>query len=227
MKNSRIKEEDYFSISFVLSRVLTSGVIMSIEKNENELKGLEKRIKKIAKTKYASLFNSYTGAVHAALWGQDLVYGSSTRIDHASEQERKFLHWLGVELVSDEKVPLGFERVSIDWDHLNRVEELVHSKLDGSSVLVLDFTPLGFGPCAAIATDDTMVWKKAERLKIFGAFDLKTMWTQEESDPEIQPAIQFNYRLSPLVAACVKLSLLRRNRANEDRLYSKAAPITN
>lgn len=227
MKHTLIKEEDYFSVSFVLSRVLTSGVIMSIEKNENELKGLEKGIRKVTKTKYVSLFNSYTGAIHAALWGQDLVRGSSTRIDRASERERKFLRWLGVELVSDETVRLGYERVSIDWDHLNEIEELVNSKIDRSPVLVLDFTPLGFGPCAAIVTDDTLVWKKAERLKIFGAFDLKTMWTQEESDPQIQPAIQFNYRLSPLIAACVKLSLLRRNRGNEDRLYPKTAPIPN
>jgi len=98
------------------------------------------------------------------------------------------------------------------------LEALVSSKtadVEGRT-LVLDFTGLGFGPCAALAVSDVSVWKKAERLKIFGAFDLKTMWTQEESDSEIEPAIQFNYRLSPLVGACVKLTLLRRNRGDED-----------
>lgn len=216
MNRTLIKSDHYFSISFVLSRVLTSGVIMSIEKNERELKGLENSIKKLTRAKYVSLFNSYTGAVHAALWGQDIVYGSSVRLPQANDQEKKFLRWLGVELSSDQTKLPGFDRVSINWDNLNKIDELVLPKNNSSPVLVLNFTDLGFGPCAAIATNDMTIWKKAERLKIFGAFDLKTMWTQQESDPEFQPAIQFNYRLSPLVAACVKLSLLRRNRGNEN-----------
>jgi hypothetical protein len=37
------------------------------------------------------------------------------------------------------------------------------------------------------------------------------MWTQEESEPNVRPMAQFNYRLSPLVAACVKMSLLGSN----------------
>jgi len=59
MADSVIKKENYFSLSFVLSRVLNSGVIMSIEKNENELKGLEKSISKLTKAKYVALFNLY------------------------------------------------------------------------------------------------------------------------------------------------------------------------
>ncbi|MFC4076049.1 degT/DnrJ/EryC1/StrS aminotransferase [Salinithrix halophila] len=216
MKKTLIKKDRYFSVSFVLARVLTSGVIMSIEKNEKELEGLKKSIRKITRAKHVSLFNSYTGAVHAALWGQDIVHGSSVNLPYPSHQERKFLHWLGVEISSDQTELPGFERISVNWDNLHEIDELVLSKLSSSPVLVMDFTELGFGPCAAIATNEMTVWKKAERLKIFGAFDLKTMWTQEESDSELQPAIQFNYRLSPLVAACVKLSILRRKRGNED-----------
>ncbi|WP_338555768.1 degT/DnrJ/EryC1/StrS aminotransferase [Paenibacillus sp. KS-LC4] len=211
-----IKKEQYFSLSFVLSRVLNSGVIMSIEKNENELKGLEKSIGKLTQSKYVSLFNSYTGAVHAALWGQDIVHGSLTRLEGASEQDQRFLNWLGVGLVTDAEVEQGFEKVSVTWDNLPLLEHELQQKLQQPPVLVLDFTELGFGPCAAIAANDESVWTKAERLKIFGAFDLKTMWTQEESEPDIQPGAQFNYRLSPLVAACVKLSLLRRNSSHED-----------
>ncbi|OAB33973.1 degT/DnrJ/EryC1/StrS aminotransferase [Paenibacillus glacialis] len=218
MTDSVISKQNYFSLSFVLSRVLNSGVIMSIEKNENELKGLEKSIGKITKDKHVALFNSYTGAVHGALWGQNIVHGSSTRLEEASDQERKFLNWLGVNLSSDPDVEQGFTAISVNWENLNDLEAVVLSKTTATQdqALVLDFTDLGFGPCAALAVNDVSVWKKAERLKIFGAFDLKTMWTQEESDSEIEPAIQFNYRLSPLVGACVKLTLLRRNRGNED-----------
>jgi len=216
MTNSVIKRENYFAISFVLSRVLNSGVIMSIEKNENELKGLEKSISKLTKAKHVALFNSYTGAVHGALWGQNIVHGSSTRLEQASQQESKFLHWLGIELKDDLALELGFATISVDWENINDLEGLILSKINSSAALVLDFTALGYGPCAALAVNDSTIWKKAERLKIFGAFDLKTMWTQEESDADIQPAIQFNYRLSPLVGACVKLSLLRRNHGNEN-----------
>ncbi|WP_426445883.1 degT/DnrJ/EryC1/StrS aminotransferase [Paenibacillus sp. S-38] len=216
MKNAQISKAHFFSLSFVLSRVLTSGVIMSIEKNESELKGLEKSIGKITGKKHVSLYNSYTGAVHAALWGQDIVHGSTTRIEQLSEGERRFIRWLGVELTDELAVPLGFERLAVGWDELNDLEARVTALSSSAPVLVLDFTPLGFGPAAAIAANEPLIWKKAERLKIFGAFDLQTMWTQEESEPDLQPAVQFNYRLSPLVAACVKLSLLRRNRENED-----------
>ncbi|MGG4141899.1 degT/DnrJ/EryC1/StrS aminotransferase [Paenibacillus algorifonticola] len=211
-----IKKEHYFSLSFVLSRVLNSGVIMSIEKNESELKGLEKSIGKLTQSKYVSLFNSYTGAVHAALWGQDIVHGSLTRLEGASDQDQRFASWLGVGLVTDSDVQQGFEKVTVTWDNLPRMEQELQPKLHKAPVLVLDFTELGFGPCASILVNDESVWTKAERLKIFGAFDLKTMWTQEEAEPDIQPGAQFNYRLSPLVAACVKLSLLRRNSGYEN-----------
>ncbi|KOP67314.1 degT/DnrJ/EryC1/StrS aminotransferase [Bacillus sp. FJAT-18019] len=206
-----IQKEQYFSLSFVLSRVLNSGVIMSIEKNDQELKGLEKSVAKLAKTKYVSLFNSYTGAVHGALWGQDIRYQSTTRLHQPSEQERKFIHWLGITLAAEPHVGLAYSSINLSSSNLREIEQLVHETRGEAPVLILDFSELGFGPVAAIATNDENIWKKAERLKIFGAFDLQTMWTQEESEPDLQPTAQFNYRLSPLVAACVKLTLLRRN----------------
>lgn len=211
---SGIEKDQYFTISFVLSRVLNSGVIMSIEKNDLELKGLEKSIAKLTKTKYVSLFNSYTGAIHGALWGQDLGYQSSARLEQPSDQERKFLQWLGVNLVNDRNLEPAYSTISVNWDNLSHLDHLVHGAIGRAPVYVLDLTGLGFGPIAAIAVNDEQIWKKAERLKIFGAFDLQTMWTQEESEPDLQPAVQFNYRLSPLVAACVKIALLRRNSAS-------------
>jgi hypothetical protein len=206
-----IQKEHYFSLSFVLSRVLNSGVIMSIEKNDHELKGLEKSVAKLTKTKYVSLFNSYTGAIHGALWGQELGYHSTTRLAHPTDQEKKFVHWLGITLVTDSHVNQAYESIAVNWENINQLKQIVQGASGQAPVLILDFTGLGFGPVAAIAANDELIWKRAERLKIFGAFDLQTMWTQEESEPNLQPAVQFNYRLSPLVAACVKVSLLRRN----------------
>ncbi|MBE6050066.1 MAG: degT/DnrJ/EryC1/StrS aminotransferase [Clostridium sp.] len=210
MANSRIEEKNYFPNSFVLSRILNSGIIMSIEKNEKELKGLEKSIKKITKSKYVVLCNSFTGAIHCALWGQNKVYGSSINLNEATEQEKKFINWLGINLNINEGEDIVYEKVSINSQNIDKIDEMVSSKKDKAKVMVLDFTDVGFGPCAVIATDDELIWKKAERLIIFGAFDLRTMWTQEDDEKDLQPAAQFNYRLSPLVAGCVKLSLLRR-----------------
>lgn len=39
-------KNDYYNLSFILSRVLNTGTIMSIEKNEKELPGLENKVKK-------------------------------------------------------------------------------------------------------------------------------------------------------------------------------------
>ena len=210
MANSKIEEKSYFSNSFALSRILNSGVIMSIEKNENELKGLEKSIKNITKSNHVVLFNSFTGAIHGALWGQNIVYGSSVNLNVASDQEKKFIQWLGINLNINKKESIGYEKISINPNNIDKIDEMVHNKKDNAKAMVIDFTELGFGPCAVIATDEELVWKRAERLIVFGAFDLRTMWTQEESEAELQPAAQFNYRLSPLVAGCIKLSLLRR-----------------
>ncbi|UOQ83484.1 degT/DnrJ/EryC1/StrS aminotransferase [Gracilibacillus salinarum] len=205
-----------FQISFVLSRVLNSGIIMSIEKNEKEIKGLESAITKITKLPYVSTFNSYTGALHGALQGNDIGHGDSVTLSNTTDQEEKFIDWLGIsnQYVIEQD---SFERFSVNWQNIGSFEE----ELQQPSTLVLDFTELGFGPCALMATQDNRIWEKAERLKIFGAFDLRTMWTQEESHPDLQPGIQFNYRISPLVAACAKLSLLKRGEMVENRFFAK------
>src|SRR5690625_6456632 len=108
-------KQKQFQISFVLSRVLNSGIIMSIEKNEKEIKGLEKVIGKITGLPYASVFNSYTGALHGALYGQDLVYNTSTNLPDMTEQEGKFLAWLGANPDSDSDVDVPVKRIS---DHM-------------------------------------------------------------------------------------------------------------
>ncbi|WDF51257.1 degT/DnrJ/EryC1/StrS aminotransferase [Paenibacillus sp. KACC 21273] len=210
----KVSQKDYFSISFVLARVLNTGIIMSIEKNEKELKGLESTLSKLSGKKYVTLYNSFTAAIHGALWGQDIVYGSQATLAHsAAPQERKFAQWLGIELI--EGLDQAYTVIDIDWQNLKDIDTLLkqHSQ---DKAIVVNFTGLSFGPVATLLTNEEPLYKKSERLKIFGAFDLRTMWTQTEQEFEIQPGVQFNYRLSPLVGACVKLSLLRRDKQDED-----------
>lgn len=194
----------HFQVSFVLARVLTSGVIMSIEKNESELKGLENSLKKSANKRYAVTYNSISGAVIGALWGQDIVYGSKTNQHNLDNQQEKLLKWLGIG--HNSALPEPYHLQQISWDNLQQTGELT---ANNAAVNILDFTALGFGPCAVLLTDSETIYKKAERLKIFGAFDLRTMWTQQETETEIQPGLQFNFRLSPLVGACIKMALLK------------------
>ncbi|WP_322905756.1 degT/DnrJ/EryC1/StrS aminotransferase [Paenibacillus campi] len=211
---SKVSRKDYFSISFVLARVLNSGIIMSIEKNEKELKGLEATLSKLSRKTYVNLYNSFTGAIHGALWGQDIVYGSQTSLHAAAtEQERRFVDWLGIRTINGIHHP--YTVIEIDWNNLQQLDRLLqqHSQ---EHVIIVNFTGLSFGPVAALLTNDETLYKKSERLKIFGAFDLRTMWTQTEQELDIQPGVQFNYRLSPLVGACVKLALLRRDKQHED-----------
>lgn len=193
-----------FQVSFVLARVLTSGVIMSIEKNESELKGLENCLKKSANKRFAVTWNSISGAIIGALWGQDIVYGGKTNQQNFDNQQQKLLQWLGIG--HSPSLPQPWRLTQINWDNLHAAGEL---SANDSPVNILDFSPLGFGPCAVLLTDSETIYKKAERLKIFGAFDLRTMWTQQETETEIQPGLQFNFRLSPLVGACIKMSLLK------------------
>lgn len=210
MSNSNVlSNQNLFQISFVLSRVMTSGVIMSIEKNETELKGLEKILSQICQKQFASLFNCCTGAIHAALCGQDIVYGCSTNINKLSDKKKRFIKWLGIDN-DDINFKEPFSEIEINWDNLPKIDEFILREAN-KKILILDFTSLGFGPAAALLTNDEYVYKKAERLKIFGAFDMRTMWTQIESEKDVKTGVQFNYRLSPLVGACIKLAILRRN----------------
>ena len=207
---SNIREKDYFSVSYAITRVLNTGVIMSIEKNEKELKGLKRQLQKLSKKKYCILFNSKNASLHGALWGLGYRYGDKVNLDGLKKKENKFIKWLG--LTNDHttnRTDLG--SVQINWDNIINIQTLLEDQ-SFNEVIQVDFSDLSFGPCAAILTNDEKVFKKAERLIIFGAFDLKTMWTQRESETEIEPALQLNYRLSPLVGACVKLSILRRDK---------------
>lgn len=203
LHNNECEQADKFKIAYVLSRVLVSGVIMSIEKNEIEVKGLEKQLCKRLNSKYVISFNGFSGAVTAALWGQYKVMGSSVNMSYMSDQEMKLTSWLGIKHDSNSDIP--YQVVNVNWSNVATLSEVdrVHRHL------IVNFTDLSFGPCAVLATNDEHMYKIAERLKIFGAYDLRTMWTQVESDPSTQAALQFNYRLSPLVAACVKQTLMK------------------
>lgn len=194
----------HFQTSFVLARVLTSGVIMSIEKNESELKGLENLLKKAANKQFAVTYNSISGAVIGALWGQDIVYGDKTNQRNIDTQQEKLIKWLGIGHANS--LPEPYRLQLINWDNINETGQFA---VGDDRVAIIDFSGLGFGPCAVLLTDNETIYKKAERLKIFGAFDLRTMWTQQETETEIQPGLQFNFRLSPLVGACIKMSLLK------------------
>jgi hypothetical protein len=186
--------------TLVLARVLTSGVVMSIEKKDKELPALERALTRATGRTHAVLVNSRTAAVHAALAGQGIGHGGDVSAPALDRALQAFVGWLGVALRAD--APVTFDYVAVDAD--GTLPDL--SGL-GSPALVVDLTPLGFGPAAAMLTDDEPVWARAERLKIFGAHDLRTMWTQEEADPDLVPGVQFNYRLSPLVAACIRVTL--------------------
>ena len=67
--NNHIQKKDYFSISYTITRVLNTGIVMSIEKNEKELRGLKRQLEKLSNRKYCILFNSNNASLHGALWG--------------------------------------------------------------------------------------------------------------------------------------------------------------
>lgn len=187
-----------FDTALVLTRVLTSGVVMSIEKSDRELPGLERSLSKLSGRRHACLVNSRSAAIHAALTGLGIGHGDSAGGAGLGPSERAFLAWLGVGVEEDAAPP---------FEVLTHLDDLAAAS---APALVVDLTGLGFGPAAAFLTDDPAAHARAERLKIFGSYDLRTMWTQEESGADVVPGVQFNYRLSPLVAACARLALTRR-----------------
>ncbi|MFD5317061.1 degT/DnrJ/EryC1/StrS aminotransferase [Streptomyces sp. NPDC127098] len=194
-----------FDTALVLARALTSGVVMSIEKSDRELPGLERLLSKQTARRRAVLLNSRTAAVHAALTGLGVGHGDEITQPGIDARTSAFLDWLGVRVRPGG--PATFDEIALGPDTAGDLREWAARVT--APALVVDLTGLGFGPAAAVLTDDETVWARAERLKIFGAHDLRTMWTQEEADPELVPGVQFNYRLSPLVAACVRMALTR------------------
>ncbi|MEW1720147.1 DegT/DnrJ/EryC1/StrS family aminotransferase [Streptomyces sp. NPDC093109] len=216
---------EQYDTALVLSRVLTSGIVMSIEKNDKELPALERLLTKRSRRARAVLVNSGSAAVHAALTGRGIGHGDRAVLPAGlDERTRRFIDWLGVE---DDAAPPGPATVTPSvtasvtasvspsvpaFDLLrltpeNAGEFAASAAAATAPALVVDLTGLGFGPAGAVLTDDEQIWARAERLKIFGAFDLRTMWTQEEAEPGMAPGVQFNYRLSPLVAACARMAL--------------------
>ncbi|MFF4378556.1 degT/DnrJ/EryC1/StrS aminotransferase [Kitasatospora sp. NPDC092039] len=194
---------ELFDTATVLARVLTSGVVMSIEKSDRELPALERLLTKRTGRAKAVLLNSRTGALHAALAGQGIGHGDTVSLSEPDEATVAFLGWLGVTV--EGQAPAAFDFVSLTPENAGRLDELTAGAT--APALVVDLSGLGFGPAAAVLTDDERLWARAERLKIFGAYDLRTMWTQQEADAELVPGVQFNYRLSPLVAGCVRMAL--------------------
>lgn len=197
-----------YDIAVTLTRVLTSGVIMAIERNERELPALERLIGRLTGRRHVSLFNSSAGAIHGALRAAGVEAGSRAAVATLSEAESRLADWLRVELIESGTLPPTYRRVELNSDTVDPRRTLADCGEEPQ--LVIDFTGLGFGPAAAFATDDPRGWRRAERLKIFGKFDLHTMWTQVESAPDLEPTLQLNYRLSPLVAACIRTELARR-----------------
>ncbi|GAA1228476.1 DegT/DnrJ/EryC1/StrS family aminotransferase [Kitasatospora nipponensis] len=195
---------ELFDTATVLTRVLTSGVVMSIEKSDRELPGLERLLTKQSGRSKAVLLNSRSAAVHAALAGQGIGHGDTISRPGLGERDRAFLAWLGVTVREDDGAP-AFDRIALEAANAHALGELASAS--SAPALVVDLTGLGFGPAAAVLTDDPTLWARAERLKIFGAYDLRTMWTQQEDSADLVPGVQFNYRLSPLVAACVRMAL--------------------
>lgn len=211
---------ELYDTAVVLTRVMTSGTVMSIEKGDRELPGLERLLAKQCGRSRASLVNSGSAAIHAAVAGQGLGHGD--RIDTAGLDESTvaFLAWLGITAADDGPVP--FERIRLTAENAGDLRALAAGAT--APALVVDLCDMGFGPAAAVLTDDETSWARAERLKIFGAFDLRTMWTQEESNPDLVPGVQCNYRLSPLVAACIRVALNQAVKSQATQAAPSGAP---
>ncbi len=195
---------DPYDTALVLARVLTSGVVMSIERSDRELPALTRLLTSRTGRKLASLVNSGSAGIHAALAGQGIGYGDTVVLPALTERQRAFVSWLGITADDTGPGPAAFGHHVADPD-----DPAWPAVVPTYPVTVLDLTGLGFGPAAAVLTDDEAVFARMERLKIFGSHDLRTMWTQQESDPDNAPGVQFNYRLSPLVAACIRMTLSR------------------
>ncbi|WFE20248.1 degT/DnrJ/EryC1/StrS aminotransferase [Solwaraspora sp. WMMD937] len=196
---------EQFDTALVLTRVLTCGVVMSIEKNDKELPALERLLTRHSGRSRAVLVNSRTAAIHAALCGQGIGHGDAAVLPGLDPAAASFVDWLGVR-ATDGPAP-AFDLISLTPDNADEFAATARDRT--APALAVDLTGLGFGPAAAMLTDDERIWARAERLKIFGAFDLRTMWTQQEAEPGLAPGLQFNYRLSPLVAACVRMALMQ------------------
>lgn len=200
---------DKLQEAMIVARILNTGTIMSIEKNERELKGLEKSLTHRFKYQYCSLFNAYHGAIQGSLAARDLKFGDTLRINQFffNKELTAFLaHYLGLIL---EKTILPEGQLYEGLNVINLSQDGATGCLEDNrqEMLVVDFSAMNYGSAAALLTNDQQQYYRAERLKIFGEPDLRTMWNDKEFLPEIPGTIQFNYRLSPLVAGLIKANL--------------------
>lgn len=176
---------------------------MSIERNQRELSSLERILKTKLGFEYVSLFNAFQGSIHAALLAQGYFYNSPITIGEKWKDTpiQLFLEYLGLKVTVDLGVPadqVGPYRC-IDMKSWNEGD-----LPEKDSATIVDLTQFGYGPAAAFLTQKPSEWEIAERLKIFGQHDLKTMWEQQEVKPPGPASVQFNYRLSPIVASLIR-----------------------
>jgi dTDP-4-amino-4,6-dideoxygalactose transaminase len=192
----------------VVSRILNSGVIMSIERNETELKGLERELKIFYQRNFCSLFNCTTGAIQAALMACGYGYGDSVLLNPeiAEKSIKKFINFLGI---SAESRVLGSDLLTPEISIFNIGKNNCSKQKDQvlSEIIIIDFAGFGYGTAAAVLLNDPKQYSVVDRLKIFGEQDLQTMRENKEANHNCEPSIQFNYRLSPLVAALIRAKL--------------------
>lgn len=200
---------DAFKEIVIMTRVVNAGIIMSIEKNEKELKGLMREIVTRYGFPYCSLCNTFYAAFHSAIHAHgyrrnDLLAIKSSFL---TDEITRFIQYLGLKIEPSVRIEDGL--IVPDIGLLN-IESATN--MTNISTAIIDFTHLGYGPAAAMLTKDKQKYLSAERLKIFGLPDLQTMWEDKETNPDIISTIQFNYRLSPLVAALVRNEILERGK---------------
>jgi len=198
----------------IITRVLNSGTIMSIERNEIELHGLEKDLKQIYQFKFCSLFNCITGAIQAALMACGNGHGDTILLNSNLQNTSfvKFIQFLGINIRYQE---LADNWLTQDIGMLTLPEYSLWSQERSPEMLIVDFTKLNYGMAAAVLLNSQWQYNIIDRLKIFGEQDLKTMHEGKESNSECEPTIQFNYRLSPLVAALIRAHLCGLKRSQE------------
>ena len=188
----------------IINRILNTGTIMSIEKNEQELKGLTRELKSYFQYDYCALFNCFTGALQAGLLANGYSYGKKIKINqfYKNNQIINFIRYIGLEIEFAD-----FPEECLLTKEIEMIDETNFIKNRNIHSAIIDFTKYGYGPAAAFLTNDLEQFNIADRLKIFGEQDLKTMWEDKESNPLCLSTIQFNYRLSPLVAGLLRYAL--------------------
>ena len=217
MKNNKSQ----FHEALALLRMFSSGVVMSIEKNQRELIGLERLLQMQLGFPHVALFSSLQGAIHAGLIAKSYKHGDFVTVDPVwtNTPVANFLKYLGFTFVHQQNGltqhigPHMFLDIN-DWNGQSFKSE---------ATLILDLSSLGYGSAAAYLTRNALERKVAERLKIFGEHDLQIMW-EKKAIPLAGPAtVQFNYRLSPVVAGLIRAQW----GGNSERFSQKCSSLSN